>query len=44
MINVGSYLVIFCLAEVLLFGVIEAIFVCIYITELKHFVHRKYEE
>lgn len=43
-INAGSYLVLFCLAVVLIFGCTGRIFVNVYISELKELIHRRYVE
>ena len=43
-INAGSYLVLFCLTVVLIFGCTGFLFVNIYIRELRELVHRKYVE
>ena len=43
-INTGSYLVIFCLAVVMVFGLIGLMFVYSYMSELKYLIQRKYVE
>ena len=43
-IKAGSYLVLFCLAVVLIFGCTGMVFVNVYIGELKELIHRNYVE
>ena len=43
-INTGSYLVLFCLAVVMIFGCTGFMFVNVYFRELKNLIKRKYIE
>lgn len=43
-VDSGSYLVLICLAIVLIFGVLSMIFVNVYVSQLKQLIHTKYVE